>query len=106
MLLHHLLIHATYLGTRSVLGITHHLDAIAGEVTLGAAWITHGHGIVAILVTLQGNLRPTLRVIRYIVLAVGGRTIGLRVGIDAEYGEVACLARPHPVVGVATKLTH
>ena len=44
--------------------------------------------------------------IRHIVLAVGSRTIGLRVGIDAEYREVAGLARPHPVVCIATKLTH
>ena len=44
--------------------------------------------------------------IRHIVLAVGSRTIGLRVGIDAEYREVAGLARPHPVVCIAAKLTH
>ena len=44
--------------------------------------------------------------IRHIILAVGSRTIGLRVGIDAEYREVAGLARPHPVVCIATKLTH
>ena len=44
--------------------------------------------------------------IRNVVLAVGCWTISLRVGIDTEYREVAGLARPHPVVGIATKLTH
>ena len=38
------------------------------------------------------------------VYAAPGSTVV--VGIDAEYREVAGLARPHPVVCIATKLTH
>ena len=106
VLLHYFLLDAAYLGTRSIFCVTHHLDAIAGEVSFGTTRITHGHRIVAILVTLERNLSPTLRMIRHIVLAVGSRPIGLRVSIDAEYREVAGLARPHPVVCIATKLTH
>src|SRR5574344_2664245 len=44
--------------------------------------------------------------VRHIVLAVRSRTAGLRVYIDAEYTEVACLAGPYPVVGIASELTH
>ena len=44
--------------------------------------------------------------IGHVVFRVAGRTIGLGVGIDAEHGEVAGLAGPHPVVGVAAELTH
>ena len=41
-----------------------------------------------------------------IILRVLSRTVSLGVGIDAEYRVVARLARPHPVVGLATVLTH
>ena len=42
----------------------------------------------------------------HVVLRILGRTIGLWVGIDAEHRVVARLTRPHPVVGLTTKLTH
>ena len=42
----------------------------------------------------------------HVVLGVVCRTVGLRVGIDAEYGVVAGLSRPHPVVGLASELAH
>ena len=44
--------------------------------------------------------------IRYVVLRVLGRTTCLWIYIDTENREVASLAGPHPVVGLATKLTH
>ena len=106
VLLHHFLLHATNLCTWSILGIAHGLDAIAGEVALCCARIAHGHGVVAILIALQRNLCPTLGFVRHVVLAVGCRTIGLRIGINAEYREVASLAGPHPVVCITAKLTH
>src|SRR5574344_1556371 len=106
VLLHYFLLDAAYLGTRSIFCVTHHLDAIAGEVSFGTTRITHGHRIVAVLITLERNLCPAFWVVWHVVLAVGCRTIGLRVGIDAEYREVAGLARPHPVICVTTELTH
>ena len=45
------------------------------------------------------------RMIRHIVLTVFGWVIVL-VGIDAEDTEIAGLTWPHPVVGLATELTH
>ena len=47
-----------------------------------------------------------LRTVRHVVLRVCCRTVCLRIGIDTEDRVVAGLARPHPVVGLATKLTH
>ena len=47
-----------------------------------------------------------LRVIRYVVLIECSRTVGVGVGVDTEYRVVAGLARPHPVVGLASELTH
>ena len=44
--------------------------------------------------------------IGHVVLRIFSRSVGLRVGVDAEYRVVACLARPHPVVGLASELTH
>ena len=44
--------------------------------------------------------------IGHVVFGIVCRTVCLRVGIDTEDGEVAGLARPHPVVGLTAKLTH
>ena len=44
--------------------------------------------------------------IRHIVFRILGRTTRLGVGIDTEHGVVAGLARPHPVVSLATEFTH
>ncbi len=42
---------------------------------------------------------------RDVLLGVGGR-LAVGGGVDAEHREVACVAGPCPVVGVAAKLTH
>ena len=47
-----------------------------------------------------------LRLVRHVVLRIGSRSVGLRVGVDAEHRVVAGLARPHPVVGLAAELAH
>ena len=47
-----------------------------------------------------------LRVVGHVLLVVCSRTVGVGVGVDTEYRVVAGLARPHPVVGLAAKLTH
>ena len=46
------------------------------------------------LINKQGHIVGTV---------VGGIAVGI--GIYAEYREVACVARPHPVVGLSTELT-
>ena len=102
---HDVLLDTTNLGTHGVLGITLQ-NAVAGEVTVGGARIAHRHSEVTILVALHGDGCPALRVVRHVLLAVLGRAVGHRVGIDAEDAEVAGLARPHPVIGLATELTH
>ena len=103
--LHDLLLDATHLRTDSVLSVAL-LDAVATEVARGGARIAHGHGEGTIVVTLIGDTCPVLGVIGHIVLGVVGGAVGLRVGIDTEDGEVARLARPHPVIGLTTELTH
>ena len=102
---HHVLLDTANLSTCGVLSITLQ-NAVAGEVTTGGAGITHGHGEVAGLVALHGHGSPVLGVIGHVLLTILGRTVGHRVGIDAEDGEVTGLTGPHPVVGLATKLTH
>ena len=82
------------------------LDAVAGEVAVGGTRVADGHGEAARLIALEAHGSPLRGVVGHVVLGVGCRTVGLRVGIDAEDGVVAGLARPHPVVGLATKLTH
>ena len=106
MALHYFLTHATGLGADSVLSIAHLLDTVARQITVGASGISHRHGEVALLVTLQAHLCPVLGMVGHVVLRVGCRSVGLGVGIDTEHREVAGLAWPHPVVGLATKLTH
>ena len=41
-----------------------------------------------------------------IVLRIFGRASSLWIYIDAEYREIASLTRPHPVVCLASELTH
>ncbi len=50
-----------------------------------------------------GNGKIALRTIGDILRRVVGRLV-VGIGIDAEYGEVARMARPHPVVGIAAEL--
>ena len=103
---HDVLLHTTHLSAGSVVGIAHLTDTIAREITLGGARIADGHSEVTLFITLHAHLCPALRVVRNVVLRISSRTIGLRVGIDAEHGEVAGLARPHPVIGLTAELTH
>ena len=106
MAYHHLLLHAAYLGTRSVLSIAHLADAVAREVAFGRTRVADSHGEVALLVSVHRHLSPVLRLVWHVVLRVLSRSVGVRVGIDAEHRVVAGLARPHPVVGLAAELAH
>ncbi|CQB88586.1 Uncharacterised protein [Chlamydia trachomatis] len=75
------------------------------EIAVGDTWEADGHGIVAILHTTDRYLGKVARLVRLIIGRVVGWLIALT-GVDTEYGEVIGMARPHPVVGIGTKLTH
>ena len=103
---HDVLLHGAGLHHGLVHGVAAFLDAVRRQVAARRARIAHNHGKVAGLVALQADGCPRLRVVGHVVLRVLGGAVGLRVGIDAEHGEVARLARPHPVVGLTAVLTH
>ena len=81
---HDLLFHATDLHTHGILAVAHVLDAVGGEIALGAARVADGHGKIAVFIALQRHGSPVFGMIGNIVFTVGGGAIGLRVGIDAE----------------------
>ena len=103
---HDLLLDGTNLHTGSIDGVAALLDAIAAEVAAGRAGIAHDHGKVARLIAVHRHASPRLRTVRNIILRIFGGAIRLGVCIDAEHGVVARLARPHPVIGLTTILTH
>ena len=74
------------------------------EIFLSASRKTENHGEIAFLHTFGGNPQETARMVRNIFFADFGRFIVLP-GIDTENREVTGVARPHPVVGVASELS-
>ena len=74
------------------------------EVAIGVTGETDRHGIVVLRIALQRDLRHVARFIGLVRRIIVGGAV-LAVGIDAKHREVAGMTRPHPVVGVATKLT-
>ena len=70
---------------------------------VGAARVAHDHREVAVLDAVEADLEVALGLVGDVVCAVVGRVV-VGVGVDAKEGEVARVAGPHPVVGVATKL--
>ncbi len=88
-----------------IAAIEGHLYCRGRQVAVGAAWVTHDHGIIPFFYALEGN--------RQVVLGFEGlvfsRIIGwfaVRPGIDAQQGKVARMPGPHPVVGIKSELTH
>ena len=53
----------------------------------------------------QRDPEEFFRRIRDVVRGIGGRVV-VFVRIDPEYGEVPCMARPYPVVGVPSEFPH
>ncbi len=104
--LHNLLFYATHLSSRLIIGIAAFLNAVRRKIAARGTRISHSHGKVALLVSVERNTSPVFRMIRHVVFRVFSRSVGLRVGIDAEHRVVAGLSRPHPVVGLASELTH
>ena len=77
--------------------------AVAAEETVRTAGVTHDHGEVAFLHAAGAHREVVLGLVGDVGFAgVGGLTI--RTGVHAEHAEVAGVARPHPVVGVAAEL--
>ena len=106
MLPHHLLFHPSHLCHGCVRGISSLSDAKARQVAVGAARIADGHAEVALAIALQRHLCPCLRLVGHVLLVVVGRSVGIGVGIDAEYREVAGLSGPHPVICLTAKFSH
>ena len=84
--------------------VLHIAHGVGGDVLLRVAREAVDHREVALLDPLGRDLEVALRTVGDILLGVGGGLVIL-VGIDAEDGEVARVARPDPVVRVAAKLT-
>src|SRR5690606_6012080 len=76
-----------------------------GEITLCTSRVTDVHGIIALLHASHGDRHDILWPVRYVIDTILGRLV-VPVGIDAEHREVARVAGPHPVVGIAAILSH
>ena len=89
---------------RDSLAVKHGLELCLSLEPLGAARVAHDHRVIALLDALEGNLEGLGGNIRLIGRGIRGRLI-VSSGIDPEHGEVAGVAGPHPVVGLATELS-
>ena len=103
-LLPHLLLLATHVNHADIDALDAFIDAIAAQITVGRAGIAHSHAVVARLEAFQADTGIALCLQGDVFLGIFCRTTQ-RVGIDAEYAEVARLARPHPVVRVAAEFS-
>ena len=80
------------------------LHGIREEVFASRTRETIYHGEIAFLDATGIDLEELLRTERHVLFRIGSRFVVLA-SIDTEDGEVASVARPHPVVGIATELT-
>ena len=71
---------------------------------LCTAGITHYHGKITLLYTLERYAQELLGTQRNIVLAVIGR-LSVWTGIYAEHTEITGMTGPHPVVSLTSELT-
>ena len=101
---HHILAHGAGIDADAV-GGNHFLQLGGGLVTLGAAGITHDHGVAVLRRSGRGDLEAAGGLVGHVVRAVGGGHIVLA-GIHAEHGEVAGVTGPHPVVRLSAELAH
>ena len=99
----HLLLLAAHLYGTDVSGIHTLVNAPRAQVAARAARIAYRHAEIAAREAVAGYACEVPAAQRHVLGAVVGR-IAVLVGIDAEHAEVARLARPHPVVGVAPEL--
>ena len=101
----HFLLLAAHLYGADVESIHALIDAPRTQVAAGASRIAYCHTEVPVLVAVHSDTGIVVEVQGNILRAVVGR-LSVLVGIDAEDAEVASLARPHPVVGIAAELAH
>ena len=105
---HHCLPHDVLTDGTGVDGDTllgdHLLELGCGLEPLGASGIAHDHGEVTVLVSLEGDAEGAFGLVGDVVRAVCGRLV-VAAGIYAEHREVAGVAGPHPVVGLAAELS-
>ena len=86
--------------------IIHHLfNTKRREITLRSARITQCHAKRTLFIPVQRNRRYVFGVIRDIVRRIIRRAVIL-ISIDTKYAEIACMARPHPIIRIPTELTY
>ncbi len=102
---HDILTQAADIDTLRVVHLERLVDLVRGHVTLGRAREAHDHGEVTLAHAVERDLQMARSLVGAVVLRVVGGAVVL-VGIDAEYREVARVAGPHPVVGVAAELAY
>ena len=78
---------------------------VGDHITPVASGESHNEREVTFLVACKADRKVFLYLQGYIIFGVF-RRFSILIGINAEQGEVTCMARPHPVVGICTKLTY
>ena len=81
------------------------VDAKRGKIAFRTARIAHRHTEGTLTIAVQGYRSHVFGMVGNIVGRVVGRTV-VFAGIDTEYGEVARMAWPYPVVSVPAELAH
>ena len=99
------LLHASHINLRLILRQHHLFNTKGREVSLGASRITNGHTEVALCIAIQRNGRYMARMVGAIFGRIVGRLV-IGISINTEDAEIARMARPHPIVGVPSELTH
>ena len=89
--------------TNRVLNITPLGHLPRGIILVGTTRKTDDHGIIIRLDPVGRDLQPTFRAQGHVILRIG-RGFTILVGINPEDGEVARMARPHPIVGIGPEL--
>ena len=105
ILAQHFEAYAAHINHCLIHGVHALLHFALGEVTFCAAGEAHNHGVVTFVQTFDGDGQELRRFQGYIAFTVFSR-LSVGIGIDTEHGEVARVARPHPVVGLTAKLTY
>ena len=78
---------------------------VRSNIATSSAGETVNHSKVTLLYALGRDSEELLGAVGNIILRVGSGLVVL-ICIDTENREVAGMTRPHPVIGIATKLTN
>ena len=93
---------AACIHTRGAVFFTEVADAFAVRVTRSAAGVTHDHGEIALLNTLERYREEVRRLVRLVGSIVFGRLV-VGAYVNAEHAEVGRVAGPNPVIGFAAE---